>query len=99
MDTYTILSCQSTSKRGIKVSLENVYFPREKDSNLLKGRCLWTVKSPNGVHLKLRDLAMSFVKFEVWDGKTIFLWHDNIVYVSTGRVCARPGTDPKFLGG
>ena len=20
---------------------------------------------------------MSFVKFEVWDGKTIFLWHDN----------------------
>ena len=20
---------------------------------------------------------MSFIKFEVWDGKTIFLWHDN----------------------
>ena len=20
---------------------------------------------------------MSFVKFEVWDGKTVFLWHDN----------------------
>ena len=53
--------------------MENVYLPREKDSNLLKGRCLWTVKSPNGVHLKLRDLAMSFVKFEVLDGKTIFL--------------------------
>ena len=62
---------------GIKVSWENFYLPREKDSNLLKGRCLWTVKSPNGVHLKLRDLAMSFVKFEVWDGKTVFLWHDN----------------------
>ena len=27
--------------------------------------------------LKLRDLAISFIKFEVGDGKTIFLWHDN----------------------
>ena len=46
-------------------------------------RCLWTVKSPISVHLgwrairKLRDLVMSFIKFEVGDEKTIFSWHDN----------------------
>ncbi|KAL0000469.1 hypothetical protein SO802_014250 [Lithocarpus litseifolius] len=28
-------------------------------------------------HPKIKDLAMSFIKFEVGDGKTIFLWHDN----------------------
>ena len=37
---------------------------------------------------------MSFIKFEVWDGKTIFLWHDNwhpIVY----RVIYDAGSKPE----
>ena len=42
----------------------------------------WIVKSPQectwscGAILKLRDEARKFIRLEVGDGKTIFLWHD-----------------------
>ena len=51
-------------------------------ANLLKGKCFWTVKIPQECTwgwralLKLMDEARKFIRFEVGDGKTIFLWHD-----------------------
>ena len=51
-------------------------------ANLLKGKCFWTVKIPQECTwswraiLNLRDGARKFIRFEVGDGKTIFLWHD-----------------------
>jgi hypothetical protein len=46
-------------------------------SNLLKGRCFWTVKVLQECTwgwraiLKLRGVARRFIEFEVWDGKRI----------------------------
>ena len=51
-------------------------------ANLLKGKCFWIVRIPQEFTwnwravLKLRDEARKFIRFEVGDGKTIFLWHD-----------------------
>ena len=48
--------------------------------NLLKGKCFWTVKKPQDCTwgwrtiLKLRDDARRFLKYEVGDGRKIFLW-------------------------
>ena len=50
-------------------------------ANLLKGKCFWTIKIPQECTwswraiLKLRDEVRKFIRFEVGDGKTIFLWH------------------------
>ena len=51
-------------------------------ANLLKGKCFWTVKIPQECTwgwralLKLMDEARKFIRFEVGDEKTIFLWHN-----------------------
>ena len=51
-------------------------------ANLLKGKCFWTPKIPQECTwswraiLKLRDEVRKFIRFEVGDGKSIFLWHD-----------------------
>ena len=65
-------------------------------ANLLKGKCFWIVKSPQectwscGAILKLRDEARKFIRFEVGDGKTIFLWHD--LWHPTGVLVQRFGS-------
>ena len=64
-------------------------------ANLLKDKCFWKVKIPQectwscGAILKLRYEARKFIKFEVGDGETIFLWHD--LWHPTGVLVQRFG--------
>jgi hypothetical protein len=51
--------------------------------NWLKGRSLWQVPVPQSCSwswkklLKLREVAKTFIQFQVGDGSSIFLWHDH----------------------
>jgi hypothetical protein len=53
------------------------------EANWLKGRSLWQLSIPKSCSwswkkiLQLRDIAKSFIRFQVGDGSNIFLWHDH----------------------
>jgi len=53
------------------------------EANWLKGRSLWQLPIPKTCSwswkklLQLRDVAKTFLRFQVGDGSKIFLWHDH----------------------
>lgn len=53
------------------------------EANWLKGRSLWQVFVPLSCSwsqkkiLKLRDIAKSFIRYKVGDGRRVFLWWDH----------------------
>jgi len=53
------------------------------ESNWLRGRSLWSISIPSSCSwswkklLKLRDMAKSLIRFQVGDGRNIFLWLDH----------------------
>uniref|UniRef100_A0A2N9IBN2 Reverse transcriptase domain-containing protein n=1 Tax=Fagus sylvatica TaxID=28930 RepID=A0A2N9IBN2_FAGSY len=64
--------------------------------HLIKDKCFWTVKKTSDCTwgwrtlLKLREDARLFLKYEVGDGRKIFLWHDHwhpdgILYLKYGH--------------
>jgi hypothetical protein len=65
------------------------------ESNWLKGKSLWQLPIPKTCSwswkklLQLRDVAKTFIRFQVGDGRKIFLWHDH--WHPAGYLCDQFG--------